>query len=224
MSDPKNYTEMQEYLNIESYIDYVMLCWFGGMGDWPGNNWWGANRNNPPEPFEYFLWDAEWSWETTRGHNNGWVAPDFRSNDSGGPTIAAIWHSLRAKSDFMMLFADRAYKHLFNDGALTNENCIERYLALNEARFSIGPVAESLRITEIMYHPENTGEPGDPNTEFIERINIAAQTVNLNLVSFDKGINFTFPEMKLPAGGHVLIVKDTAAFETRYRQNLNVAG
>jgi hypothetical protein len=108
-----------------------MLSWFGGMGDWPSNNWWGANRNDPPEPFEYFLWDAEWSWETTRGHNNGWVAPGFRRNDSGGPTIAAIWHSLRANSDFMMLFADRAYKHLFNDGILTDRNCIDRYLTLN---------------------------------------------------------------------------------------------
>jgi hypothetical protein len=132
MSDPDNYTEMQEYINIESYIDYVILSWFGGVGDWPGNNWWGANRYNPPGPFEYFLWDAEWSWETTRGHNNGWVAPGFRRNDSGGPTIAAIWHSLRANADFMMLFADRAYKHLFNDGVLTDENCIERYLALND--------------------------------------------------------------------------------------------
>ena len=132
MSDPDKYAEMQEYLNIESYIDYVMLSWFGGVGDWPGNNWWGANRNNPPEPFEYFLWDAEWSWETTRGHNNGWVTPGFRRNDSGGPTIAAIWHSLRANTDFMMLFADRAYKHLFNDGVLTDENCIDRYLTLND--------------------------------------------------------------------------------------------
>jgi len=144
MSDPDYYAEMQEYLNIESYIDYVMLSWFGGVGDWPGNNWWGANRNDPPEPFEYFLWDAEWSWETTRGHNNGWVAPGFRRNDSGGPTIAAIWHSLRANADFMMLFADRAYRHLFNDGVLTDENCIERYITLNDfIRDAV--VAESAR-------------------------------------------------------------------------------
>ena len=144
MSDPDNYAEMQEYLNIESYIDYVMLSWFGGVGDWPGNNWWGANRNDPPEPFEYFLWDAEWSWETTRGHNNGWVAPGFRRNDSGGPTIATIWHSLRVNSDFMMLFADRAYKHLFNDGVLTDDNCLERYITLNDS-IRDAVVAESAR-------------------------------------------------------------------------------
>ncbi len=144
MSDPDNCAEMREYLNVETYIDYVILSWFGGVGDWPGNNWWGANRNDPPEPFEYFLWDAEWSWETTRGHNNGWVAPHFRSGDNGGPTIAAIWHSLRANSDFMMLFADRVYKHLFHQGVLTDQNCIDRYLRLNDSiRDAI--VAESAR-------------------------------------------------------------------------------
>ncbi|MHC4656850.1 MAG: chitobiase/beta-hexosaminidase C-terminal domain-containing protein, partial [Planctomycetota bacterium] len=40
--------------------------------------------------------------------------------------------------------------------------------ALNEAIYAIGPVAESLRITEIMYHPRNTGDPNDPNEEYIE--------------------------------------------------------
>lgn len=158
MSDPANYTEMKEFLNLDSYIDYLLLSWFGGVGDWPGNNWWGANRNDPPEPFEYFLWDAEWSWETTRGHNNGWVAPDFRSNRTGGPTIAAIWHSLRVNDDFMMLFADRAYKHLFNDGVLTDENCIERYLTLNDfIRDAI--VAESARWGDSLItvgHPRRT--------------------------------------------------------------------
>ncbi|MBL7154223.1 MAG: chitobiase/beta-hexosaminidase C-terminal domain-containing protein, partial [Phycisphaerae bacterium] len=38
--------------------------------------------------------------------------------------------------------------------------------ALNEAVFSVGPVLENLRITEIMYHPQNTGDPQDPNEEF----------------------------------------------------------
>ena len=38
--------------------------------------------------------------------------------------------------------------------------------------FAIGPVAENLRITEIMYHPEDTDDPNDPNEEFIELKNI----------------------------------------------------
>ena len=44
-----------------------------------------------------------------------------------------------------------------------------KWSALSEATFAIGPVKESLRITEIMYHP------ADPNAEYIELKNIGAQ-------------------------------------------------
>jgi hypothetical protein len=69
--------------------------------------------------------------------------------------------------------------------------------ALNEAIFAIGPLVESLRITEIMYHPRNTGNINDPNEEFIELKNIGPDTLNLNQVRFTEGIHFTFPDMEL---------------------------
>ncbi|MHC4642514.1 MAG: chitobiase/beta-hexosaminidase C-terminal domain-containing protein [Planctomycetota bacterium] len=54
--------------------------------------------------------------------------------------------------------------------------------ALNEATYAVGPVVDNLRITEIMYHPKDTGNPSDPNKEFIELKNIGIDTLNLNLV------------------------------------------
>ncbi|MGD8501947.1 MAG: chitobiase/beta-hexosaminidase C-terminal domain-containing protein, partial [Phycisphaerales bacterium] len=66
--------------------------------------------------------------------------------------------------------------------------------ALNEAIFAIGPVADYLRITEIMYHPKGTGDPNDPNEEFIELKNIGKDTLSINLVRFTEGIDFTFPD------------------------------
>ncbi|MHC4497728.1 MAG: FN3 associated domain-containing protein, partial [Planctomycetota bacterium] len=57
--------------------------------------------------------------------------------------------------------------------------------ALNEAIFAIGPVADNLRITEMMYHPQDTGDPNnDPNAEFIELKNIGPETINLSLARF----------------------------------------
>jgi hypothetical protein len=96
--------------------------------------------------------------------------------------------------------------------------------ALNEAVYAAGPVAENLRITEIMYHPRRTDEPNDPNEEFIELTNIGAETINLNLVSFTNGIDFTFPSINLAAGEHIVVVQDRSAFEARYGTNVNVAG
>ncbi|MHC4370328.1 MAG: lamin tail domain-containing protein [Planctomycetota bacterium] len=90
--------------------------------------------------------------------------------------------------------------------------------ALNETIFAIGPIAENLRITEIMYNPT------DPNEEFIELRNIGAETINLNLVGFADGIDFTFPALDLAAGEHVVAVRDENAFEAKYGAAVNVAG
>ena len=86
----------------------------------------------------------------------------------------------------------------------------DNWSALNEATFSIGPVADNLRITEIMYHVN------DPNHEYIELKNIGGTAFNLNLVKFTDGIDFTFPSMTLPAGGYVVAVRNQAKFTAKY--------
>jgi hypothetical protein len=103
--------------------------------------------------------------------------------------------------------------------------------ALNEAVYAVGPVAENLRITEIMYNPPRVEgvPPSDRgqdarDTEFIELQNIGAETINLNLVSFTNGIDFTFPSIELAAGQYVVVVQDRSTFETRYGKNINIAG
>jgi len=90
--------------------------------------------------------------------------------------------------------------------------------ALSEAVFAVGPVAESLRISELMYHP------ADPNAEFIELTNIGSERINLNLVRFSDGIEFTFPSLELAPGGCCLVVQDTVAFQAKYGTNLPIAG
>jgi hypothetical protein len=88
--------------------------------------------------------------------------------------------------------------------------------ALHEAIFVVGPVTESLRISELMYHPADTNDPNDPNTEYIELTNVGDQTINLNLVRFTNGVDFTFPDYELSPGGYCLVVRDAAAFAARY--------
>ncbi|MHC4499614.1 MAG: lamin tail domain-containing protein, partial [Planctomycetota bacterium] len=93
----------------------------------------------------------------------------------------------------------------------------EMWSPLTEKIYPIGPVADNLRITEMMYHPLDTGDPNnDPNAEFIELKNIGTETLSLNLVSFTEGIHFTFPNRVLEPGGYVLVAKDLAVFSSRY--------
>jgi hypothetical protein len=91
--------------------------------------------------------------------------------------------------------------------------------ALNEATFAVGPVAENLRITEIMYHPS-----AEPNEEYIELTNIDAETINLNLAKFTKGIDFIFSDTELAPGQYLVVVKDLNAFTARYGTDVGIAG
>ncbi|MBN2314809.1 MAG: lamin tail domain-containing protein, partial [Sedimentisphaerales bacterium] len=95
---------------------------------------------------------------------------------------------------------------------------------LSETIFNVGPVAEGLRITEIMYNPLDSGDPDDPNREFIELKNIGLVSINLNLVRFTDGIDFTFPGVDLEPGEYILVVKDLNAFADRYETDVMIAG
>ncbi|MBN2137981.1 MAG: lamin tail domain-containing protein, partial [Sedimentisphaerales bacterium] len=92
----------------------------------------------------------------------------------------------------------------------------DQWSALNEVTFGVGPVADSLRITEMMFHPLYTGDANDPNKEYIELQNVGGQTINLNMVRFTNGVDFEFPGMTLAPGEHLLVVRDLAAFEAEY--------
>ncbi len=93
-----------------------------------------------------------------------------------------------------------------------------QWSALNEATFAVGPVAENLRISEIMYHP------ADPNAEYIELTNVGAETINLNLATLSRGVDFTFGDVSIAPGGCLLVVEDIAAFEAVYGPGLPIAG
>jgi len=99
--------------------------------------------------------------------------------------------------------------------------------ALNSAFFTPDTVpasAANLVISEINYHP------GEPTTdaellvstdrddyEFLELMNVGAQSIDLTGVRFTLGITFSFAANTiLPSGGRLVLVKNKAAFEARY--------
>jgi hypothetical protein len=84
-----------------------------------------------------------------------------------------------------------------------------------------------LRIAEIMYNPAPPPNgsaylPGD--FEYVELVNTGTQAMNLNRARFDKGIDFTFGDYTLQPGARVLVVRNQAAFESRYGTGKPIAG
>jgi hypothetical protein len=96
--------------------------------------------------------------------------------------------------------------------------------SLTDMTFTLQSVAAGLRIEEIMYHPFETGNPNDPNTEYIELMNISDQPIHLGLLRFTQGITLDLPAMEMAPHETVLVVKDRVAFENRYGPDLPVIG
>ncbi|MES2707904.1 MAG: lamin tail domain-containing protein [Verrucomicrobiota bacterium] len=117
-----NYAQVLEKLDVESFVDYVLLnCWTG-TGDWPHNNWIASCERAPGGKWRWFPWDAEGAFggfSKTLGYNI--LAQDLLV-DVKGPNreICRVYSSLRLNPEFRLTFADAVNRHLCNSGALTD--------------------------------------------------------------------------------------------------------
>ena len=75
-------------------------------------------------------------------------------------------------------------------------------------------------ISEIMYHPESE----NPLDEYIELHNRGATPVSLTGWRFTAGVNFTFPNISIPAGGHLVVAADLPTFRAKFPGVSNVVG
>jgi len=84
-----------------------------------------------------------------------------------------------------------------------------------------------LRITEIMYHPVDppAGSPYLPDDfEYIEFTNIGGQPLNLNRFRLRGGVDFDFGNLTLNPGQSGVLVRNQAAFVSRYGASPLVLG
>ena len=86
--------------------------------------------------------------------------------------------------------------------------------------YTLDTNAAGVVISEIMYHPssENVLE------EYIELHNKGASAVSLNGWRFSAGVNYTFTNVSIPAGGYLVVAADTNVFAAKYPGVANVVG
>ncbi|MCD6395686.1 MAG: hypothetical protein J7M40_19550 [Planctomycetes bacterium] len=97
------------------------------------------------------------------------------------------------------------------------DSVADEWSALNEAAFSVGPNANNLRVTEIMYHPADPVQPSsyiDEDFEYIELQNTGSESINLNMVHFTDGIDYNFGDVgSLDNNGEEIVLRDAAGTE-----------
>jgi hypothetical protein len=117
-------------LDMENFIDYMILNFYGGNDDWDHHNWYAArNRVNPGKGFQFFCWDSESLLLSTTSN----LINEYNKN-----CPSDLFQSLRKVPAFCRLWGDRMQKHCFNNGALTPTIAAETFTQL------ITPIENSL--------------------------------------------------------------------------------
>lgn len=134
IATPAGYEAAKAKIDVTNYADWVLLHFFGDAEDWPvKNSYAAANAISGDGRYRFNVWDQEIALDKYTWN---------RYNENG--TGLVPFQRLRQNEDFKMLFADRAFKHMFDGGALTVAEANSRFIDItNDIDKAI--VAESAR-------------------------------------------------------------------------------
>ena len=142
------YELFSEMLDIDGFIDYMLLNHYGGNGDWDNHNWYLAGSRQPGGKFRFVSWDAELIF-IGKNDNNVRIA-------DAAP--GRLFRDAQENEEFMMRLADRVQLHFFHEGLLTPESVIERWNARSD-QIAEALVAESARWGDYRRDVDNRGSP-----------------------------------------------------------------
>lgn len=124
LATPEQYALVQQYLDVDDVIDYMMLHQYASNHDGPlstiANNMRAIRRRVPAGPFRFHVWDMEYTF---------WYPQEYNLAFDLDQCPARIFQRLRANPEFRLRFADHAHRHLSNHGALTPGPAAARWRA-----------------------------------------------------------------------------------------------
>jgi CotH kinase protein/Lamin Tail Domain/Fn3 associated/Chitobiase/beta-hexosaminidase C-terminal domain/Immunoglobulin I-set domain/Bacterial TSP3 repeat len=125
------YAQIQEYLDVPQYIDYMIAQLYGANWDWGTlKNWYAIRLRQPGAGFKYLSWDSERVFEGVADKVN--VSPDN------------LQANLVRNAEYRLAFADHVQKHFFDGGALTTNAVVALWQA-RAAQIDRAIVGESAR-------------------------------------------------------------------------------
>lgn len=138
LSVARHYEEVARMLDIEAFIDYLIIQIYTGNWDWPGKNWTAAReRTNGTAlgKFRFYLWDCEGTFSADRIEDTAFNNFPFDKGDGlNGEDLPIPWlyRALKVNRTFRQLFEHRIQLHMFSGGALTEGNIVRRFNNLAE--------------------------------------------------------------------------------------------
>ncbi len=201
----------ENLVDVTNLVDYMLIILYGGNLDAPiswflnnerPNNWYGLRDRTGADGFRFIIHDAE---HTLLDLNEDRTGPfPAGTNDVYYSSPQWVWQQLWNSPEFRLTIADRIQKHMFNDGVLTPDKCIERFLR-RKTEIDRAVVGESAR-----WGDSKRTTPLTRDVEWIAAIN----NVLTNILPYRTGVVLQqlrdknlFPNLQAPSfgqhGGHV---------------------
>ena len=117
-ADGNDDPELEALLDIDAFIDYMLINQYGGNTDWDHHNWYALRRRGPQsQGFRFLCWDSEIIFESPTENvfnkNNGMACP------------TGIFHNLLQNDHFARRYVRRAKEVLADDGFLGEQSVRE---------------------------------------------------------------------------------------------------
>jgi len=121
-ADGTTNTAYECLLDVDNFIDYMLINQYGSNTDWDHHNWIALrNRVYPGKGFRFLCWDSERIMETVDGNV-------LSENNKSCPSY--LFQQLKKNALFCRRYADRVQKHCFNHGSLSPEGATETWKGL----------------------------------------------------------------------------------------------
>jgi len=142
ITNDSSWSNVCRYLDVPTFIDFLMINWYAINQDWSGHNYWLNGSVTHGEPFHFFNWDEESTFDVFRTVSLDY--PIIESTETGFGRPNVLYASLRQHPEFRRLFGDHAQRLLFNHGALTPERSANRWMKRAQ-EIDTAIIAESVR-------------------------------------------------------------------------------
>lgn len=109
LANSSQYEQIQQYLDIPAFIDYLIVNFYAGNTDWSMHNWYACRKRTPGAGYQFQSWDAEITLKSVNENTTG-------LNQPGTPT--GIHAFLKNNPEYRLKFSDRLQKFCFTGGAL----------------------------------------------------------------------------------------------------------
>ena len=115
LTQQANYDAVAAQLDIDAFIDYMLVNFLAGNQDWSDKNLYASYYRGGGGKWRFHVWDAEHTFRT--GTENFITANGNEAPSPGQPK--PIHNALKANAEYRLKFADQIRKHMFNTGTLT---------------------------------------------------------------------------------------------------------